>query len=160
MNQKGQSLVEALVALGAAVVIVAAITMATITSVKNSDYSKVENLATNYAQQGMELIKQRNELSWSDLSATISASTRWCISQGSTDFLLPAVPTSCGVNIQNSYANFVRQVDFYRNNSSDCNGDTLAEVTVKWSDGKCSGATDYCHHVKLDSCVGNVYSAP
>jgi len=59
MNQKGQGLVEALIALGAAVIIIAAITIAVITAVSNSDFSTEQNLATGFAQQGMEIVRQK-----------------------------------------------------------------------------------------------------
>ena len=56
MNQKGQGLLEALVALSAAVIIIAGMTIAAITAVSNSDFAKYQSLATDYAQQGMEIV--------------------------------------------------------------------------------------------------------
>jgi hypothetical protein len=153
MNQKGQGLVEALIALGAAVVIIAAITVAVITAVSNSDYSKSQNLANGYAQQGMGIIKQDSQLSWSTLQASISASTVWCLPQGTTDFAPAVLGSPCSVNIAGG---FVRQLNFTTNSSS-CNGQTQVEVTVKWTDGKCSNSLDYCHKVVLDSCLADIY---
>lgn len=154
MNQKGQGLVEALIALGAAVVIIAAITVAVITAVSNSDYSKSQNLANEYAQQGIEIIQQKNQVNWSDLQASISASTVWCLPQGATDFSPVALGLSpCSVNITGG---FVRQLNF-TTNSTNCNGQTQIEVTVKWTDGKCSNNLDYCHKVVLDSCIADIY---
>jgi Tfp pilus assembly protein PilW len=160
MNQKGQSLVEAVIALGAAVVIVAAITVASITSIRNSDYSRVQNLATNYAQQGMELVKQKNQLSWSSLEASISAANTWCLPSGATDLVAtPQGSSSCPVNIQSSPWQFIRQIDF---KTIECNGDPQVTVTVSWTDGRCSSTPNisYCHSVSLASCLGNIYSAP
>ncbi|MDQ3098433.1 MAG: hypothetical protein M3Q44_01685 [bacterium] len=57
INQEGQSLVEVVIALGIAVIIVIAFTNATITSVRNSQFSKNQNLATKYAQESLELIR-------------------------------------------------------------------------------------------------------
>jgi Tfp pilus assembly protein PilV len=56
-NQQGQSLVEVVIALGIAVIIVIAFTNATITSVRNSQFSKNQNLSTKYAQESLELIR-------------------------------------------------------------------------------------------------------
>jgi hypothetical protein len=152
MNKKGQGLVEALIALGAAVVIISAITVAVVTAVNNSDYSKSQNLATGYAQQGMEIVKQDSQLDWVSLQASISASTVWCLPQGSTDFS-PVLP--CTVNIGER---FVRQLDFDLPLST-CTGNGIhrVTVTVKWTDGKCSSSLDYCHKVVLDSCIADIY---
>src|ERR1035437_663569 len=142
MNKKGQGLVEALIALGAAVIIISAITVAVITAVNNSDYSKSQNLATGYAQQGMEIVKQDSQLDWVSLQASISASTVWCLPQGSTDFSPAAGGLSpCSINVTGGY---VRQLNFTQNASS-CNGQTQVEVVIEWTDGKCSSALDYCH---------------
>jgi hypothetical protein len=185
MNQKGQGLVEALIALGAAVVIISAITVAVITAVHNSDFAKYQNLATNYAQQGLEMVKQQSLLDWND-TATYSGTL--CLSQGATT--LPPFPStknpSCGdINVGNM---FIRQVDIQNkiapgpkcdgsNPSSCCDNFTSpccvvgpivscadnpelcssqVSVTVKWTDGKCS-ANSFCHNVKLDSCLQDIY---
>ena len=57
INQKGQSLVEVVIALGIAVIIVIAFTNATIASVRNSQFSKNQNLATKYAQETLEVVR-------------------------------------------------------------------------------------------------------
>src|ERR1035437_7858281 len=107
MNQKGQSLVEALIALTAAVVIITTITVAVITSVQNTDFSKYQNLATNYAQQGLEIVKQQSQLDW---NGTATYSGTLCLFQGAIS--LPPLPSTtnpaCGINVSNM---FIRQVD-------------------------------------------------
>jgi hypothetical protein len=185
MNQKGQGLVEALIALGAAVVIISAITVAVITSVHNSDFAKYQNLATNYAQQGLAIVKQQSQLDWFH-TATYSGTL--CLFQGATT--LPPFPSTnnppCGdINVGNM---FTRQVDIQNkiapgpacngsNPSSCCNNfispccivgtavdctnnpelcSSQVSVTVKWTDGKCS-ANSFCHSVKLDSCLQDIY---
>ena len=151
MNQKGQGLIEALIALGAAVIIIAAITIAVVTAVSNSDFSKYQNLATGYASQGMEVVRQKSQLDWTD---TATYSGTWCLPQGTTDFYPALGAYTCPVNVNNQ---FVRQLEFSHNYPS-CNGaNTLVEVTVKWTDGKCSGALDFCHKVVLDSCLADIY---
>lgn len=171
MNQKGQGLVEALIALGAAVVIISAITVAVITSVQNTDFSKYQNLATGYAQQGMEIVKQQSQLDW---TSTSSYTGTYCLSQGATT--LPPLPSTtnpaCGeINVGNM---FIRQVEIQNKIPSgpSCNNlnspccivsnqnpplySSKVTVTVKWTDGKCS-ANSFCHSVKLDSCLQDIY---
>jgi hypothetical protein len=174
MNQKGQSLVEALIALGAAVIIISAITIAVVTSVHNSDYSKYQNLATNYAQQGMEIVKQQSRLDWNN-TATYAGTL--CLGQGAT--ALPPHPIASGnctdVNMGNI---FVRQIEIQHISPSqtcdnfnspccifgdivncDLNPDlcsSRATITVKWTDSKCASGVSYCHKVALDTCLQNI----
>jgi Tfp pilus assembly protein PilV len=179
MNNKGQGLIEALIALGAAVVIISAITVAVITAVHNSDFSKYQNLATGFAQQGIETVKQQSQLDWNTTSVYTGP---YCLSQGETNFS-PLVGNTCAPMDVGSM--FIRQVDFTKippklscnNLSSPCcassiqpgigapdfciNNPSLCSsqvtVTVKWTDGKCSNASDFCHSVKLDSCIQDIY---
>jgi type II secretory pathway pseudopilin PulG len=158
MNQKGQGLVEALIALGAAVIIIAAITIAVITAVSNSDFSTEQNLATGFAQQGMEIVRQKSQLNWNSV-ATYSGTSIWCLPQETTDIYPQIAPSCQSTNVANQ---FVRLINFDQT-SSICTGNNSAnirqvEVTVKWRDGKCSGGTDFCHKVVLDSCVANIYA--
>jgi hypothetical protein len=185
MNQKGQGLVEALVALGAAVVIISAITVAVVTAVNNADFAKYQNLATDFAKQGMETIKQQSQLNWNDI-ATYSgtgANPWWCLPQGTTD-LYPHDAASClSVNVMNKFARDVTFTKVPPNPNCptdspccikgaaiiDCANPesnlllcpTQVSVAVKWTDGKCStdpNSVDYfCHSVKLDSCLQDIY---
>jgi len=168
MNQKGQGLVEALIALGAAVVIISAITVAVITSVHNSDFAKYQNLATNYAQQGLAIVKQQSLLDWNN-TATYSGTL--CLFQGATTLppLRSTTNPPCGINAGNM---FIRQVDIENNirpgpvcngsnPSSCCNNFTspccIVGTAVDCTNGKCSASSPFCHNVKLDSCLQDIY---
>jgi Tfp pilus assembly protein PilV len=175
MNQKGQGLIEALIALGAAVIIIAAMTIAVITALNNADFSSYQNLATNYAQQGIEIIQQKSQLSWTDTSKYQGI---YCLSQGVTNVVpIPAGEEDCPVNVDNK---FVRELDFIKITPQlDCANSTTpccfqgpqnincaltpelcssqVNVTVKWTDGKCSSSSDFCHQVVLNSCITDIY---
>lgn len=151
INQKGQSLIEAVVALGAAVLIISAIAVVVITAVNNADFSKYQNLATQYSQQGIEILKQQSQSDWSSFSAL---SGTYCLNQGSTT-LTTLFGTICAKNINNF---FVRQVVISQGSAS-CNSNTKVSVSVYWADGKCP-VNIYCHDVTLDSCLANINSAP
>lgn len=167
MNQQGQSLVEALIALGAAVLIISAITVAVITAVSNSDYSKYQNLATSYAQQGIEIVQQKSQLDWNSVSGLNGT---YCLSNapvGTTTLTQAQQSDKCPVNITNTSMQFSRLVKFTPNSNNCQNNDGSAnmqiEVTVEWTDGKCSSTPanlDFCHHVMLDSCLANIYGIP
>lgn len=151
LNQKGQSLVEALVALAAASVIVSAIAIAVITSVNNSDFSKNQNLATQYAQEGIEVLRNLSQSDWANFS---TYSGTYCLSKDSSTLTTPS-GSNCPQNINNF---FVRQVVITQNSSS-CSLNTKVSVSVSWADGKCTSASNpYCHTVLLDSCLANINS--
>ena len=177
-NQKGQSLVEALIALGAAAIIVSAITVASITAVNNADFSKYQNLATQYAQQGMEILRQQAQTDWNNTfykkaGDSSSNNSYWCLDQSNS--FSQAVNFVCNQNINNEKGKpfFVREVILLRvpytpptppNDNIACNGNVKATVEVSWTDGKCPPVvTDnnhYCHNVTLDSCFANINGVP
>lgn len=157
-NQKGQSLVEALIALGAAVIIVSAIAVAVITSVNNTDFSKNQNLATQYAQQAMEILRSQSESDWQSFSA-ISSGT-YCLNQSSTTLQSASLGCTANINDSNNNPFFIRKVAIAQNDAA-CRGNTNISVSVSWKDGKCTSSSNaFCHTVKLDSCLANLNNVP
>nr|MBI5456078.1 prepilin-type N-terminal cleavage/methylation domain-containing protein [Candidatus Levybacteria bacterium] len=156
INQRGQTLIEALIALAAASVIISAIAVVVITSMSNSTFSKNQNLATHYAQQGIDIVRSQSESDWIGF---LTKGGVFCLGEGATDLGSPSVCSS--PNINNF---FVREITITQN-SSGCGlvADKNAKVVVKvsWADGKCS-ANIYCHSVSLDTCLANIntVSAP
>lgn len=70
MNDKGQTLLEVLGALGAATIVLIAIVAVTGTSLSNAQFSKNQNQATFYAQQGIEIVRNlRDSEEWLVFSA-------------------------------------------------------------------------------------------
>lgn len=57
VNQKGQSLLELTIALGIATMIISALTVTTLVSLRNSQFAQNQLQATKFAQDGLELIK-------------------------------------------------------------------------------------------------------
>jgi type II secretory pathway pseudopilin PulG len=68
IKQKGQVLIEALVALGVAVVIIGVVVIVVINSLNNVELAKNENLATQYAKEGIEVVKELSETNWNALA--------------------------------------------------------------------------------------------
>lgn len=63
LNEKGQTLLEMVVVIAVALLVVSALTFATISSLRNSQYAKNQSLATKLAQEGVEkvrVIRDRN----------------------------------------------------------------------------------------------------
>lgn len=69
MKQRGQTLLEVLAALGAGIVILIAITSAVLSSLSNAQFSKNQNLATLYAQQGMEMMRDLRNKDWNSFAS-------------------------------------------------------------------------------------------
>lgn len=57
LNQKGQSLIEVVVALSVAAVIITALLIVVITSLRNAQLSQTQSRATKYAQEGLERVR-------------------------------------------------------------------------------------------------------
>jgi Tfp pilus assembly protein PilV len=60
-NESGQSLIEVLIALLVAVLMIGAMTIATITSLRNSTFSQNQSQATKYAQESIELVRANRD---------------------------------------------------------------------------------------------------
>ncbi len=187
--ESGQTIIEVLVALSIGVVVIAAISTSVINSLSNAQFSKNQNSATQYAQQGVELARQIKSSNYTNFS---SLSGNYCLAKGQTAIdSSNAEASSCGQN----FDQFTRDVAVEQN-SCDCgssiaSGRNVTKVTVSvgWSDSKCSAPTpipggaagakkgivivpdcisqslsspnaQFCHRVQLVSCLSNVNVAP
>lgn len=159
-QKKGQTLVEVLVAMGIAVIGISAIGSAVVSGLNNGIYSKNQHLATQYAQEGMDIIKQ---LQISNVQAFTNLSGRYCLAQ--TCATLVSGVASCGSNDHGNGANcvqnvnnfFIRQVDILPIGSANakCVNTMQATVSVLWTDGKCPIGT-FCHNQQVVACFSNV----
>lgn len=151
-NQKGQTIVEAIVALAAVFVIVAAIAVAILNAVNNSQFVKNQNLANKYAQQGMEFVR------------SIHADNIEEFQQLSGDYALgdddqELVPgEDLTVNVGNTHVRNINFVDDEEPCSDTGNeGESISlkkvTVTVSWSSGRCQEDDRFCHDTTLVSCI-------
>lgn len=131
--EKGQTLIEVVAALGVSIVVISAMTVAVISALSIAQLSKNQNLATQYAQQGMEILRKKKNVDF-DFFKT---SATYCLDKNSTTFA-GSSGTTCSVNIDNT---FVRQITIDPNNS-DCGSGgaagTKVITTVSWTDSKCT----------------------
>jgi len=146
-------LIEALIALGIAVTIIAAIANIVVTSLNNTSFSKNENLATIYAQQGMESVRKLINSSYIAFKKNYTASS-YCLDQNNN---LIVKSTNCN-NIKTGI--YIREVSFDQN-SPDCQVSLKTVVSVSWSDSKCTDRFNlYCHSVTLSSCFVDKNEVP
>ena len=150
-DMKGQSLIEVLLALGAAVVIITAITAVVTSALNNAQFSKNQNLANQYAQQGMEVVRAIRDKS-SGTFFSLPGGPNFCLPQNSTELVNRSGPDCDG---EGNVGIFIRAITL--KNDSDCAGaantKVKATVSVAWNDSKCTSAGNpFCHEVKLVSC--------
>ena len=155
-SELGQSLIEVLVALAAAVAVISAIAITVITSLQNVEYTKNQNLATQYANEGLEIVKRIGRSNWQTLR---SYNTQfYCLDKGST---IPVAKVgSCPAN--SSVWIYTREITIQLDNA--CGNDdgkgNLNKVkvasVVSWSDSKCGSSKPFCHQVALYTCLANI----
>jgi len=107
---KGQSLIEVVVAIGIVVIVIVALVAVTTVSVRNASFSRNQALATKYAQEAIEKIRDyRARVAWDIF-------TNNC--QNPPD--LPSIPSSFSRTISCSGSGDSREI----------------KVTVSWTDFK------------------------
>lgn len=173
-SNNGQTLIEVLVALSAAIVIIAAIVAATLNSLKNSDFVRDQNTAAAYSQQGMEIIRNMRDESIASLSATYLPDGTYCLASSCTalDKAKPSCWTksvSCGQNV----GIFIREVKV-EHSSADCNASPTPTgqtnylssnvkftVSTFWYDTACTDASNpFCHSITTSSCFSDFTILP
>ncbi|MFH1187169.1 MAG: hypothetical protein V1697_03295 [Candidatus Levyibacteriota bacterium] len=151
-NQKGQVLIETLIALGVAVLIIAAIVTIVIASLNNSLVARSQDLASGYAKQGMETVRNIAKTNWNSFFAMDSIN--YCLDKDSTSPTAEDV-NGCGQNVDR----FSREITI-EHDSVICQNYSRVVVIVSWTDSKCTDADNlFCHEVNLESCFSDVNNA-
>ncbi len=163
---KGQTIVEVVIALGAGIVVLTALTLMMLSSLNNASEGSSRTLATQYAQDGLELIRNIKDNNWSQLVLlSNNANNSYCMASSCSSLTLtsgscgPKI-TTCGINVGNTFS---RQVDVKPNDSRCIPQNPIpgksfirAVVTVSYGDGKCTNVSNpYCHNVQVESCFTN-----
>ncbi len=150
-SQKGQTIVEAIVALAAIFIIVAAIAVVILNSVNNSQFVKNQNLANKYAQQGMEFVRSIHA---DDIDEFKQLLGTYALGDDDPE-LVPGEELT--VNVGNTH---IRNIHFADDeepclNTDDSSSINLKKVTVtvNWSSGKCQQEDRFCHATTLVSCI-------
>lgn len=157
-RQNGQTLIEALVSLSIAVTIIAAITVVVISSLNNANFTRNQNQATLYAQEGLEVVKR---MAASQTTSFFDSQLEgdYCLAKDKKyveELLVSAAPARCGTNV----GNFSREIGIDHQNAVSCDNNTKVTVKVMWRDNKCPGTQTgsgqvFCHEVVLTSCVSD-----
>lgn len=153
---KGSSLIEIIVALGALAALFTITSTAIISALNNAQESKFQSQASIYASEGIEILRQMKDSSWTNFDSFSGdyCLAKVCKSLSTAGLCGPSV--SCGKNIDD----YSRSVNISRNSSS-CTGDgassTKVVVKVSWHDSKCALNSHLCRNVTMETCFSNAY---
>lgn len=172
---RGQTIIEAVVALSLIILVLTGITIAVSTSVNNSAFIKNQTIGAKFAQAGMEYLRfLRNNPpttppTFDTYALNSSASnSAYCMDTnnvlGDNNGVVNGLAgPSCTRVFSFSGGQFIREVLFNIDpNTSGCSGGTRVTVNVYWSSGKCSNATintRYCHKSQIVSCLSKPSSS-
>ena len=165
MQEKGQTIIEVLIALSTAVVIVAASTSVVLKAISNAKYTQTQNSATRYAQEGIEFIRYLRSTNFKEFD-DLTSTDPYCLDKDATSLYLGnknvCGQTSCGNNLENySRAVYIEQDSAYCAPASvgpltptPVNTSAKVTVIVSWTDSQCSNYCP-CHESKLISCLSD-----
>lgn len=152
ISQKGQLLIEAVIAMTIVGIIVTGIVTALTYSVNNANISKDQNTATNYAQEGLDVVRNMKD---SDFASFAVFNGTYCLASGTVP-----VSGTCGP-IGGASGKFTRQIYINQtgndsNNVPRCTNGTSVFVAsiVTWEDNRCATGID-CHRAELNSCFAD-----
>ncbi len=160
-RQSGQTLIEALLALIVVIVIITAVVTAVITSLSGATFTKNQNLASQYAQEGIDIARNMKDSDFASFSA-LNNDQYYCAAQGSTSL----DSSSCSTKLNGI---FTRKIYINHNGQGPNDGasvvkkcpfGTFVSSIVSWSDPKCGNSGVDCHSVKLDSCFDDLNKVP
>jgi Tfp pilus assembly protein PilV len=159
----GQTIIEAVVALTAIVVAIAAISVVISLSVNNSTFSRDQNQASKYAQEGVEFLREAND---SGSPIPFQGADPLTFNQLNGDYCLNADDTlsqdGIGADCRNvSTKGLKRSINIQPGTcagtaSNPGTSNTIltdVHVTVYWSGNSCSTTTPYCHNSSLETCI-------
>lgn len=170
-NERGSTLVEAIMSLALVTVIITAVVAAVISSVNNSQSSNDRSFALDYAEEGLDLLRDLKGEDFSSFTTTYTLKTPlennyYCLSDD--DGALPDSTLSNCTSGNVAGGKYLRKVFIHYNpapattpggrnpqNTVVCAGSGIfVSSIVYWSDSKCENGT-YCRSVELNSCFYN-----
>lgn len=132
-NQKGQTLVEVIVASGIVTLVLSGLVSAITYGLTSVQFSRNKALATKYAQESLEWVRSKRDVSanWATFYSTYASTpTTYCMSTLSWSTTSP-----CTTPINDAYDKFVRTVTLTGNGAPD-NDRILVQAVVTWNEGR------------------------
>lgn len=161
-NQKGQTILEVLLAFSILAIIVTSITIASVVSLSNTDLSRDQNLAAEYSEGGMEMMRQVRDIDYQNFT---KLSGHYCLpitcsSYGSCSQAQTALATACPTPTNG----FIRDVNIIKPSASsntcqnplDSVKSTQLTVTTSWNNNTCNASNPYCKQTIIISCLSGI----
>lgn len=126
-KQKGQGLIELLIALTVIILALLSLAAVSIVSVRNADFAKKKSKAAKYAQEGMENIRALRDESWTNFWNTYADNNNHGFSG--------IVPSGNCPTVPNLDVFFIRCSKLEQSTSPTINK-VIATVTVSWTDSQ------------------------
>jgi len=185
-NQRGETLVESLLALAVATVIATGIVIAVVTALSGTTNNQNSNFAGNYAQEGSNLVKDLAATDFTSFQSTYvynSSDTSknvynfgddQTLRNNSSTFVPCSGSSSPTYNLSDSSGNCSLLRTVYINTSgcdlrkggqcsdqgkTKCVNGVFTATAVSWSDSKCRLNAN-CHSAEIDSCLTNLNVLP
>lgn len=150
-NQKGQALIEAIVALSAAALTVSVVTILVLNALGNTSFAKAQTTAAAYAKQGLEYSRTLRDQNFSTFTTSYAGAPptgrTWCLDENS---FMNSGNCASGNYIGGTYK---RELNFSFPSAS-CDNGVFVTSSVAWTDSQCSNG-ELCHNVALYSCLSN-----
>ena len=164
-RQKGQTLLEVMLALSIAILIVSAVVASILNALNNEQFGVSQNQATQLAQEGVDLFRNLSQSDWATFTnygrRDTTDAISWCLPQVNPTPI--PLGSGCAPNAGNN-DRFVREIKVELNSCITptpgiTNISGRVTSTVKWGDGKCTGTGDdqYCHKTEVVSCMFRPY---
>jgi Tfp pilus assembly protein PilV len=151
-DSSGQGLVEVLSAMAIAISVLSALTIIVVSALNNAQHAKNQNLATQYAQQGMEHMRKLRDVNWGTF---YTYGGFYCLDKNSST--LRAKGSGCGQNVEN----YIREVELEQDSSTCTGKEAKVVVSVYWADNTCTSQSNiFCHKVQLVSCLSDYRVVP
>ncbi len=134
MSQSGQTIVEILVATAVVAMVLTAVAAGLTYSIKNASESKYKAVATNKAQEAIEVFRyERSALGWETFVEVLGDGGAYCYNTLPTPAQFLTLPNAiCSTGVADSGTEFKR--DILVSVAGDDNSVTV-EATVSWTDG-------------------------
>ena len=152
--QKGQTMIEAIVALMSILVIITAIAVVITNGLYNSQFIKNQNEANKYAQQGIELVRSIQQNDFAEFAGFQKQTL--CVDEQDQTLTSDGCSSTGGINTGKYYNRTI----YFSPGSSPCDTtETNVTVTVAWSSNRCPTTNTFCHKSILQACLPNTVSA-
>ncbi len=151
----GQTIIEVVVALAIASIVVTAVTVTLSQSLSTGSQTNNQTLATQYATEGIELVRQIRNNNYSYFSGL---SGTYCLAKNTSQL---TTTSDCATN-PNIDSTFTRRVTLTPvTTCGTVTNITKVTVWVTWTSSKCTNVGNpFCHKVESVSCLTNYNVVP